>query len=74
MVWEHGGETELGGCGGEGVPVEAREDVLYEGGVEGAGVLLELGVAEVERVGGGGGFAGFDGAGEEVCCEEFHCG
>lgn len=36
--------------------------------------MLEFGVAEVEGEGGGGGFAGFDGAGEEVGGEDFHFG
>lgn len=48
------------------IPVEAREDVLDEGGVEVELGLLELGVAEVERVRERRGLAGFDGAGEEV--------
>lgn len=61
-----GEQTHLGGGGFESLPVDAREDVGEEGGVVGEGLVLEFGVAEVEGEGEGGGFAGFDGAGEEV--------
>lgn len=55
-------------CSGgfEPLPVYARQDVGDEGGVEVDFLLLELGVAEVEGEGLRRGFAGFDGAGEEV--------
>ena len=56
----------LGSSAFQGFPVYAREDVAYECGVVLDVLLLELGVAEMEREGEGGGFAGFDGAGEEV--------
>ena len=50
----------------ERVPFYPWKDVAQEGGVVLHVNLLELRVAEMEREGGGGGFAGFDGAGEEV--------
>ena len=65
---ERGGKGDDYLLGGDfqALPVDAREDVLDEGRVEGELGLLELGVAEVERVGEGRRLAGFDGAGEEV--------
>lgn len=55
------------------IPFQAGEDIDEEGGVVGGFDLVELDVAAVEREGERGGFAGFDGAGEEVEGEEFHC-
>ena len=56
------------------VPLDPRQDVAQEGGVVLHVGLLELGVLEVQRVGGGRGLAGFDGAGEEVGGEDLHGG
>ena len=58
-----------------GIPVDARQDVDQELGVVGDVALLELGVFVVEREAERGGLAGFDGAGEEGGCQDFHvCG
>ena len=62
------GGTYFGGGHPDGVPVEARQDVDQELGVVGDVALLELGVFVVEREAERGGFAGFDGAGEEGGC------
>ena len=60
--------TNLVGSDFERVPFYPWEDVAEESGVVLHVRLLELRIAEMEREGGGGGFAGFDGAGEEVDC------
>lgn len=64
--------TYLGGGGGEGDPVEARQDVAEQLGVELDVFGDELGVFGVQREGGGGCLAGLDGAGQEVERENLH--
>lgn len=56
------------------VPHQSRQYVLQEGQVEVCFLDFELGVARVQGEGERVGFAGFDGAGEEVEGEELHCG
>lgn len=56
----------LCGGGAECRPVQPREDVGEQVRVGVDLVLGELGVFGVQGKGEGGGFAGFDGAGEEV--------
>lgn len=50
------------------IPIEARKDILEKCGVVIYFLAFELGVAEVEGEREWGGFAGFDGAGEEIYC------
>lgn len=64
--------THFGGSHPDGVPVDARQDVDQEARVVGDVALFELGVFVVQGEAEWGGFAGFDGAGEEGCCEDLH--
>lgn len=64
----------LRGGGGEGVPVQTGEQVREELGVDLDVFGDELGVFGVQGEGGGGCFAGLDGAGQEVQGEDLHRG
>lgn len=55
------------------IPVHAGKHIANEFGLEIKFLLFKLGVMEVERERGGGGFAFLDGAGDEVGCDDFHC-
>ena len=61
-----GGVIYLGSGDFEPLPIYPGQNVGDEGGIEVDFLLLELGVAEMEREGLRGGFAGFDGASEKV--------
>ena len=64
--------THFSGSHPDGVPVDARQDVDEEARVVGDVALFELGVFVMQRKAQGGGFTGFDGAGKEGCCQDFH--
>ena len=64
--------THLGGGHPDGVPVDAWQDVDQEAGVVGDVALFELGVLVMQREAEWGGFAGFDGASQKGCREDFH--
>ena len=64
--------THLSGSHPDGVPVDARQDVDQEARVVGDVALFELGVFVMQREAEWGQFAGFDGAGKEGRCEDFH--
>ncbi len=66
VVGEGSERTNLGRCNNEGIPIDARQDIEYQLGIRLDGVGFEFAVSGVEGEGGGAGFAGFDGAGEEV--------
>ena len=56
----------------ERIPIYPWQDIAQEGGIVFHVHSLEFRVTEMEREGCGGGFAGFDGAGEKVDGEDLH--
>ena len=67
-------EVYLCGSNLQRLPLYPRQYIGEESGVVVALHLLELCVAKVEWEGGRGGFAGFDGACEEIGGQDFHFG
>lgn len=63
----------LRGSCGQCSPIDAGEDIVNKLRVGFNGVGYQFAVFWVEGKGGRGAFAGFDGAGEEVKCEDLHC-
>lgn len=55
------------------IPVHAGKHIANEFRLEIKFLLFKLGVVEVQGERGSGGFAFFDGAGDEVGCDDFHC-